>query len=53
MESSQRDIFIDMVVHGFITRNIQIALSPCFILKPKKGGELPKTGVIFNCFIEM
>jgi len=44
MESSRRDLFIDMVVDRFIFRNNQVALSPCFTLT---GMKLPRTGVVF------
>jgi len=35
MESSRRDVFIDMAVDGFILNKNQITLSPCFIFIPK------------------
>jgi len=44
MESSRRDLFIDMVVR-FIFKNNQITLFPCFTLTPKTGVRLRKTGV--------
>ena len=34
MESSWRDLFIDMVVDGCIFKNNQITLSPCFAFEP-------------------
>jgi len=38
MESSQRDVFIDMIVDRFIFKNNRITLSPCFSLaKPGVG----------------
>jgi len=47
MESSRRDLFIDMVVHRFIFKNNQITLSLCFEVIPKTGVGLPKTGGSF------
>jgi len=46
MESSLRDLFIDMVVDRFIFKNDRLALFSCFTL-PKTGVGLPKTGVSF------
>jgi len=50
MKSSQRDLFIDMVVDTcrFIFNNNQITLSPCFTFIPKTGVGLPKTGFFFT-----
>ena len=45
MESSRRDLFIDMFAQRFIFKNNQITLYPCFTFIPKIGVELPKTGV--------
>jgi len=42
MESSQRDLFIDMVVDRFIFKNNQITVYPCFIF-------IPKTELSFYC----
>jgi len=44
MESSQRDLFIDLVVNRFIFKDSQITLSPCFAFIPE---GLPKTGDSF------
>jgi len=49
MESSRRDLFIDMVVDRFIFKNNQITLSPCFTFTPKTRTGLPETGVSFYC----
>jgi len=46
MESSRRDLFIDMVVDRFIFKNNQITLSPCFAFIPRTGVRLP-AGVSF------
>jgi len=48
MESSQRDLFIDMVVDRFIFKNNQITLSPSFTFI-SFDVESPKTGVRFYC----
>ena len=37
MESSGRDISIEMVVDRFIVKNSQITLSPCLTFIPKKS----------------
>jgi len=47
MESSQRDLFIDIVVDRFIFKNNQRKLFPRFTPVAKKGVGLPKTGVSF------
>ena len=49
MESSRRDLLIDMVVDRFIFKNNQITPSHCFTFVPKTGVGLPKKGVIFYC----
>jgi len=49
MESSQRDLFIDMVVDMLIIKNNQIALSPRFTLI--SGAGLPEKEVGFYCVI--
>jgi len=49
MESSQRDIFIYVIVDWFIFKNNQSTLSLCFTCEPKTGVGLPKTGVSFYC----
>jgi len=45
MESSRRDLFIDMIVDRFIFKNNQISLSLCYTYKPTTGVGLPKTAV--------
>jgi len=52
MESSWRDLFIDVVVDRFILKNNQITLSPYFTFIPKRGEGLPKRGFSFHC-VEM
>jgi len=47
MESSRRDLFIDMVVRKFTLKNNQITLSPCFTFIPKIRVGL--IGVSFYC----
>ena len=49
MESSRRDLFIDMVFYTFIFENNQITPFPCSTVMPKIGltMRLPKTGVSF------
>ena len=47
MESTRRDLFIDMVASGFILKNYQITLVPCFPFIPKTSVGLPKTEVSF------
>ena len=47
MESSRRDLFIDMVVRRFIFKNNRITLSDSFTFIPETGVGLPKTGVSF------
>ena len=49
MESSRRDLFIDMVFDRLNFKNNQITLSPCFTFIPKTGVGLPKPGVRFYC----
>ena len=49
MESSRRDLFIDIVVDRFIFKNSQITLFPCSAFIPTTGDRLPKTGVGFYC----
>jgi len=50
MESSRRDLFIDMVVDKFIFKgNQRVTLPPCFTFTPKAGEGLPKTGAKFYC----
>jgi len=48
MESSLRELFIDMVVDKFIFNTNQTTLSISFIFIPKTGVEL-QTGVRFYC----
>ena len=49
MESSRRDIFIDMDVDRFIFTNIQITLYPWFTFLPKTGvgWDFLKQGWVF------
>jgi len=47
MESSRRDLFIDVVVDRFILESNQITLSPCITFIPKQVGDI--TGVSFYC----
>jgi len=49
IESSRRDLFIDMIVDSFIFNNNLITLAPCFTFIPKTAVGLPKTGVRFYC----
>jgi len=49
IESSWRDLFIDMVIDMFIFKNNQITLSPCFTVTFNTCAELPKTGLAFYC----
>ena len=51
MESSRRDLFINMVVVRFIFIINQITLFPCFTFIPETGVGQSKTGVGFNCGI--
>jgi len=53
MESSQRGLFIDVVVERFIFKNNQFTLFPSFTFIPNTGVELPKTGVTFYYVIEV
>jgi len=59
MESSRRDLLIDMVVDRFILKNNEITLSPCFSFLPETGVGLPKAGLSFhwarfaNCLLAM
>jgi len=47
MESSRRDLFIDMVADSFIFKNNQIMNYLCFIFIPKTGVGLPKTASFY------
>jgi len=49
MESSRRDLIIDMAVDKFIFKNNQITLCPCFNFILKTGVRLPTTWVSFYC----
>jgi len=49
MESSRRDLFIDMAVDRFSFKNNQITLFLCFTSIPKTGNEKPKTRGSFYC----
>jgi len=49
MESSRRDLLIDVVVDRFIFKNNQMTISPFFSFIPKTGVGLPKIGVNFYC----
>jgi len=51
MESSRRDLFIDMIVDRFLSKNNQITSSPSFTFTPKTRTGLPKTGVSFYCLL--
>jgi len=51
MESSRRDLFIDMIVDRFIFKNNQFTLCPCLTFIPKTGVGLSKIGVSFYCAI--
>jgi len=46
MESSRRDLSIDMVVDRFIFKNNQITLSLCFTFIPTTGVELKQRLVL-------
>jgi len=48
MESSQWDLFIDMVVDRFIFKNNLIKLSPSRSFR-KTEVRIPKTGISFSC----
>jgi len=47
MESSRRDLFINMVVHRFIFKNNQLTVYPSFTFIPETSEGLPPTGVSF------
>jgi len=50
MESSRRDLFIDMAVDRFVFKNNPITLAPCFTFIPIGVGlPVPKAGARFNC----
>jgi len=49
MESSRRDLFINMVVDWFIFKNSSLKVSPYFTFIPKTDVELRKTVVSFHC----
>jgi len=49
MESSRRDLFIDMVVDKSIFENNHITLFPCYTFIFKTGVGLPKTEASFYC----
>ena len=49
MESSRRDLFIDIGVDRFIFYHNQITLSPGFTFAPLTGWGLPKLGFSFYC----
>jgi len=49
MESSGRDLVIDIVVDRFLFKNTQITFSFCFTFTPETGVRLPKTEVSFYC----
>jgi len=46
MDSSRRDLFIDMAVHRFILKNNQIKLSPRFA--SKQVWDYLKQGLVFT-----
>ena len=52
MESSRRDLLIDMVVKEFTFNNNQITLSPCFTFTPKIGVGLPKPKIGFRFIVQ-
>jgi len=47
MESSRRELFIDMVVDRFVFKNNRITLSPCLTFISKIDRGQTKTGVSF------
>ena len=49
IESSGRDLFIDMVVQKFIFKNNLIKLLSRFTFIPKTGIGVSKTGLMFYC----
>jgi len=49
MESSRRDLFIDMVVDRFNFKNNQNYVLTLFLFIPTEGVRLPKTVLIFYC----
>jgi len=49
MESSRRDLSIDMIVERFIFKNNQITLTPYFTFLPKTDVELE---VSFYCVVK-
>ena len=49
MESSRRDLFINMVLDGFIFSNEYVLPCFTFIFIPKTGVGLPNIGVSFHC----
>jgi len=49
MESSRRDLFIDVIVNGFMLKNNQLMLPPVSPITLKQGVGLPKTVVGFYC----
>jgi len=49
MESSRRDLFINMVVHRFIFKNNQITVSHSLTFTPDTGEGPPKTRDSFYC----
>jgi len=48
MESSRWDLFIDVFVDRFISKNNHITLFPSFTFMPKTGLGLPKTELVFT-----
>jgi len=49
IESSRRDLFINMIVNRFILKNGEITLCLCLTFIPLTGLVLPKTGCSFCC----
>jgi len=49
MDSSRRDLFIDIVVDGSILKNNQITLYPFFTFRPKTGVGPLETEISFCC----
>jgi len=48
IESSRRDLFIDIPADRFTYKNNQITLLSCFTFIPETGMELFKTGISFT-----
>ena len=48
LESSRRDVVVDMIVDTFIFKNYQITLSYCFTFISKTGMRLSKTELVLT-----